>query len=724
MTALAPAVPTPRPDPSTQSWPQFLTGALLTVWRPTEWDPDTLVFTGDPANKMTAINLCVTPSCQVIVDGSSPTRCQSCRHYLRRARTTQATAVSEENFDRAYVPRYRSTNVRKVNMFELSELDPLARDEVLYGLQRRDDEGYDLRPSTVAGVVRMIGSASSVLDVPPEMVAAAPTVHLGLWRSVSAHVRRLRLAHAGRDGTEGPVWDCALVGLRAAPNRRYLAVAGRLDFTVIRQEWLRTIVLEAVRAQRPTVVDARQTIYAARVASIALTRRPNGNTPEKLAAADMAVVFNAFATAINPETQEPYSASHRNALLGRWRRLMQFARTAGLMDHVPGSFALRDDLRLPRAPKRGQDEHGRAIPEAWIAHLNAHQHLLGVTGFTNGQWSPEDFARLYRTVYQLIRDTGRRPSEITRLPRTALVYPDGHPTLVYDNTKAGRLGRRLPIDSSTAEVITDWLKHLQTLPVAPGCETYMFPAPGARNRATRGHLTAAQFRRRFDDWLTTVPDPSALDPHAASFPRESIEPYGLRHAYAQRHADNGTPVDVLRELMDHVSVDTTMGYYTVSRTRQRAAIKIVAKYGVDRRGQGTPIGDDLVYERGSIAVPFGNCSEPQNVAAGGKACRIRFQCAGCSYYTADPSYLPPLRAHLADLRTDRELALAADVADWVLCNIDDQIAAYTEIVNALNDQIARATPDERAEITRATTTLAKSRQAQAFVPLADLKRRP
>jgi integrase len=38
----------------------------------------------------------------------------------------------------------------------------------------------------------------------------------------------------------------------------------------------------------------------------------------------------------------------------------------------------------------------------------------------------------------------------------------------------------------------------------------------------------------------------------------------LPHTYAQRHADNGTPVDVLRQLMDHKSIQTTGGYYTIT----------------------------------------------------------------------------------------------------------------------------------------------------------------
>jgi site-specific recombinase XerD len=33
----------------------------------------------------------------------------------------------------------------------------------------------------------------------------------------------------------------------------------------------------------------------------------------------------------------------------------------------------------------------------------------------------------------------------------------------------------------------------------------------------------------------------------------------LRHSYAQRHADAGVPVDVLKELLDHRSIQTTLG---------------------------------------------------------------------------------------------------------------------------------------------------------------------
>jgi integrase len=45
------------------------------------------------------------------------------------------------------------------------------------------------------------------------------------------------------------------------------------------------------------------------------------------------------------------------------------------------------------------------------------------------------------------------------------------------------------------------------------------------------------------------------------FDKEKIFPYAYRHTYAQRHADAGVPVDVLRQLMDHRQLTTTQRYY-------------------------------------------------------------------------------------------------------------------------------------------------------------------
>ena len=46
------------------------------------------------------------------------------------------------------------------------------------------------------------------------------------------------------------------------------------------------------------------------------------------------------------------------------------------------------------------------------------------------------------------------------------------------------------------------------------------------------------------------------------FDRSAIYPYAFRHSYAQRHADAGVSVEILKELMDHKDLSVTQGYYT------------------------------------------------------------------------------------------------------------------------------------------------------------------
>ena len=64
-------------------------------------------------------------------------------------------------------------------------------------------------------------------------------------------------------------------------------------------------------------------------------------------------------------------------------------------------------------------------------------------------------------------------------------------------------------------------------------------------------------------------------------------PYAYRHTYAQRHADAGVPVDVLRELMDHLNLITTQGYYHVREKRRRNAVDRVTAMQFDRHGNRT-----------------------------------------------------------------------------------------------------------------------------------------
>ncbi|WP_393073284.1 hypothetical protein [Streptomyces sp. LN704] len=125
---------------------------------------------------------------------------------------------------------------------------------------------------------------------------------------------------------------------------------------------------------------------------------------------------------------------------------------------------------------------------------------------------------------------------------------------------------------------------------------------------------------------------------------------------------------------------------------------------------------DPVYstfcQGGAVAVPFGNCTEPSNIEAGGKNCPLRFQCAGCGFYRPDPSYLLAIEEHLNALRADRETAEAMDTDDFVVRNLTDQFSAFTGILDNMREQLGNMTDEERSEVEDASAVLRKVRATQ------------
>ena len=333
---------------------------------------------------------------------------------------------------------------------------------------------------------------------------------------------------------------------------------------------------------------------------------------------------------------------------------------------------------------------------------------------------------MHQTIYQILRDTGRRPGEVVSLRTGCIEVIGGQHNLIYDNHKAGRMRRRLPITTGTAEIILAWQRHRAGLRVPPALDRWLFPSPLLRARQSRGHVTPACVARVLKAWVgqigtidSELPGP---DGTPAPFDASLITPYALRHSYAQRHADAGVPVDVLKELMDHVSVTTTMGYYRVSLKRKQQAIRSVGPLATDAAGNPAPFTSPAAYQRASVAVPFGNCTEPSNVKAGGGACPIRFQCAGCGFYRPDPSYLPALEQHIADLRADRETALAIGAADYVLANLTAEIDAFAAVADTMRHRLSGLDPAQRAEVEEASRILRRARAARTL-PLTDITSR-
>ncbi|WP_167533769.1 site-specific integrase [Streptomyces marokkonensis] len=234
--------------------------------------------------------------------------------------------------------------------------------------------------------------------------------------------------------------------------------------------------------------------------------------------------------------------------------------------------------------------------------------------------------------------------------------------MIWDNHKSKHHRRRLPIEEETANTIRAWLPIRARLDVPAQSARYLFPAVTADH--AQAHMSTSNLSKSLRQWVDSIPrlttDVPGPDGSPLSFDRSLIYPYAFRHSYAQRHADAGVAPDVLRDLMDHRNFSTTMGYYKVSLKRKREAVTTMRMHVVDRSVKPAPITSNTAYEARSVAVPFGNCREPSNVKAGGSACPIRFQCAGCGFYRPDPSYLPDIEEHINSLRADRFTAKAMD----------------------------------------------------------------
>ena len=173
-------------------------------------------------------------------------------------------------------------------------------------------------------------------------------------------------------------------------------------------------------------------------------------------------------------------------------------------------------------------------------------------------------------------------------------------------------------------------------PDTPAAELALFPRL-TRNREGKWPIVDSVAASHHRTWVDSLPALQVAD--GREFDKTAVFLYAYRHSFAQRHADAGTPVDVLKDLMGHRSMNTTQLYYSVTAKRVRAAVDTLAAFQFDRGGDRVWSQARALLESehqrlavGQIAVPFGVCSEPSNVKAGGGACPFRFRCLGCGHF--------------------------------------------------------------------------------------------
>lgn len=112
-------------------------------------------------------------------------------------------------------------------------------------------------------------------------------------------------------------------------------------------------------------------------------------------------------------------------------------------------------------------------------------------------------------------------------------------------------------------------------------------------------------------------------------------------------------------------------------------------------------------------MPYGVCTEPSNVAAGGHDCPVRFRCVGCGHFRTDVSYLPDLEAYLADLLRSRERLAAFSADTWARDEAmpsDEEISRVRRLIRRVRTDLDDLTDEDRTQIQQAVAVVRRSRQ--------------
>lgn len=631
--------------------------------------------------------------------------CEAHQQRLRAA-TRRDPGLDEHHWRRT------EPAVGRGGQVSLRGLPPRVVAEVLLGLQQRCRlDKVKTKEATLRALCDDLRRRQVTTIADYTVPAGRSLDFTALAHGLAAHTRRA-LSTPDTEVVKDE-WDLVIFGH-----------SGTVSFTAITQTWLREatkrwaaedLPKRQVRAGRRTSAGLAVRHHIGCLARLSESLRMRPDRGEHPAALDRAAMEAFLHRLAYLEQTGKISGDARIRSCREVRAVLTRIRAMGLTR--PGRIAagLGEDFALgvediPTEPEPG--EAGRDLPPEILRQICEHLDMLT--------------AAEMRTGVELAIDTGRRPEEICTLRFDCLARDeDGQPVLVYDNHKANRPERRLPISEHTAALIISQQRRARSrYPHTPVGELVLLPTD-RRNPDGRHAITGFSLAFHHRSWVDRMPTLHTRD--GIEFDKSKIVLYAYRHSYAQRHADAGVPIDVLRELMSHRKLDTTKQYYRVGDARRREAVDRVAAMQFDRHGNriwrhAQELLDSEHARRaiGEVAVPFGVCAEPSNVKARGKACPFRFRCAGCDHFRTDVSYLPDLQAYLDDLLRNRERVLAAgDIDEWARAEAtpsEEEIRTIRRLIARITAGLDDLTTAEREQVDQAVTIVRRHRTVMLGMP--------
>lgn len=652
-------------------------------------------------------------SCDALAVGSDGLCGEHLRHWRRADRPAGSDFEAWRERRGEALPASRFADLSRLPDVVVTEL--LVGISVAHAGHRRTRVG-DLR--RIVAILRETG-VGSIMELPLDRLRTQAIRLFVSWAQ-----DHLRLAFADPEVEwRKDVWDMRVFGKPQAYT---------VDFTQISQLWLRELAKQWSRERAPMVHagSTRRAVVSIAELSRSLRRREDrGDHPGALGRADISL----FLARVGRAHAAGRISTHRRAVLvGDVAYFLRGARDLGLGAEAQPMFGLRAEFSLTRddvrrTARRPIQPAARALPDEVVAQL-LDEPALALLEQMHGLTT--------RRAIELLADTGRRPNEICILGIDCLDYDSERDeagaeqklgVLVHDMPKVARQGCRLPIDQATVELILAQKRIVRSrYPDTPTKELRLFPR-FYRNPHGTIPISPEHVSRITRLWVNALP--ALVDLDGSPFVRERVVAYAFRHSYAQRHADNGTPVEVLRELMGHASMVTTQGYYRVRHERARKAVQMLAPLQIDRHGNRTmPVVQELLEserlrrEVGQIAVPLGLCTEPSNVKARGQGCVYRYRCVGCEHFRTDPSNQAELREYLHQLLTGRErlAATVPQLAEWARRDAipsEEEISAVRALIRRNEEIINELDPADRAAVLEAIATTRRLRaQLRVVVP--------
>jgi integrase len=643
---------------------------------------------------------------------NDPRLCTACRsHWVFLGRPELAAFAA--------IPLRRSRAASRGVEVELSALPERLRLEILYAFQQIWLDGGYVWEGTrrLQGLVDALAraGADSLLERPSlggRMVAV-------LYRRLRAPVERL-LADSERE-LERDVWRLGMLRADAGGQT--------VDYRAITQRWLRELVKQWNRQRLVSHsvgllrLDAQVTIELSKVLRL---RADGGEDPSVLGRQDVVdFVVHMRARQLRGEITN----AHQRNCVTRVRAMLRDARERGL-HRRPGPLAgLAEEFALvdadvPRKLARDlEGEPERALPQAVIDQLLAPEAIALLR---------ERAGEAVACAIELQMRTGRRPQEIAHAPFNCLeheqrVREDGRveslPVFVYRPEKRPKTSKELPVFAEERGLI----KRMQTL----ARERFTDADPSRlpllprqmRNRDGQKPLPPTTLAWKMREWVAGLEE--LTGPDGEPFDRKKVFPYAFRHSYAQRLADAGASESELMDLMDHESFETTRGYFRIRAERRRRAAELGRMALFDSQGRRLMRGLEQLAEAerarialGSLAVPYGACVEPANVASMGGACKFMHKCLGCKHFRTDLSHLPALEAYERQLVAARERLLAEAEVDglerWArqaALPSQEEIDRVRFLAGKIRDAMGDLAPEERAELQGLLTAERTTRSA-------------